>query len=254
MAEIETSSDELLAPPLDEAEELEYHWNDLVQLAEFADEEELSNWEALGVSEMLKIVEDWRDDTIEVTESSEPVSPMETPLEPPEFIEPIELPAAPELEPSLEPESVAKARENLRTLLNAVSVLNPEEYTASSYAMFAETIKWAGDLVLNARSENELNLAFDQVNSAYSRLEKTSDHYVEAVVENTKANLQTMVEAVEPLTVSDYDEKSAEQFGELQVALAKAKATLGNPEPGLHCGCHGRNYCGYDRAQGDRSS
>ncbi len=233
VAEIETSSDELLAPPLDEAEELEYHWNDLVQLAEFADKEELSNWEALGVSEMLKIVEDWRDDTIEVTESSEPVSPMETPLAPPEFIEPIELPAAPEPEPSLEPESVAKARENLRTLLNAVSVLNPEEYTASSYAMFAETIKWAGDLVLNARSENELNLAFDQVNSAYSRLEKTSDHYVEAVVEDTKANLQTMVEAVEPLTVSDYDEKSAEQFGELQVALAKAKATLGNPEINL---------------------
>lgn len=228
----EATNDELLTLP-DETEELDYHWNDLAELAEFADEDELSSWEALGVSEMLKIVDGWQDDmeTVQNVENlvlAEPDNIESDNIEPDmaEFES-----AEPEID--RESETVMKARENLRTLLNAVSALNPEEYTSSSYTLFIETVKWAGDLVLNARSENELNLAFDQVNSAYSHLEKTSDHFVEAVVEDTKANLQTMVEAVEPLTVSDYEENSAEQFGELQVALAKAKATLGNPEINL---------------------
>jgi len=232
-----------LAPPAEVeasmAKEPDYRWNDLAELANFADEDELSSWEALGVSEMLRAMEEWHDEPEETTidsldlpeilteEDFGPTSILELDTQ----VEPI-MPE-PELEAAFEPEEVTKARENLRTLLNAVSILNPEDYTPSSYTMFAETVKWAGDLVLNARSESELNLAFDQVNSAYSHLDKAAENFVESVVEDTKANLQTMMEAVETLTVGDYDENSAEQFGELQVALAKAKATLDGPETNL---------------------
>lgn len=48
--------------------------------------------------------------------------------------------------------------------------------------------------------------------------------YIEA-----KTNLLTMLSAVDNLAISDYDPSAAEQFGELQVAIAKARAALVKP-------------------------
>lgn len=48
-----------------------------------------------------------------------------------------------------------------------------------------------------------------------------------------RQNLSEMVAAVESLRINDYREDAAEQFGELQVAVAKATALLGKPTSSL---------------------
>lgn len=126
-----------------------------------------------------------------------------------------------------DPETLAAAT-NLRNLLNAISTLNPSDYTASSFAVLAETMNYAGEL-LSGRYELEINSltnAFNNINIAYSSLIKKVSAPTLGATEGAKANLSVMIDAVQNLTVNDYEPDQAEQFGELQVALARGQALL----------------------------
>ncbi len=128
------------------------------------------------------------------------------------------------------------AQQSLRDLLNAISALDPADYTIESYTILARTASMAGNLF----SENSLHTttavllsAFNSVSVAYERLVKKSDNPTSAALETVELNLRSMLDAVQNLTVNDYEASSAEQFGELQVAIAKAKAILARDLPNL---------------------
>lgn len=120
---------------------------------------------------------------------------------------------------------------NLRNLLNAISVLNPSDYTPSSFAILAETTARAGELLAHATAYdlNAFTTAFANVNFAYSSLVKKSVAPSTTALEEARLNLSAMLDAVQNLTVNDYEPHQAEQFGELQVAIARANALLARP-------------------------
>lgn len=120
---------------------------------------------------------------------------------------------------------------NLRNLLNAISVLNPSDYTPSSFAILAETTARAGELLAHAAAYdlNAFTTAFANVNFAYSSLVKKSVAPSTTALEEARLNLSAMLDAVQNLTVNDYEPHQAEQFGELQVAIARANALLARP-------------------------
>lgn len=157
-----------------------------------------------------------------------------------------DLPVAPEPAPDysvseppvpvfVDPELVA-AQQSLRDLLNALSVLNPADYTTESYTILARTASMAGNLLAeNSRHTTAAVLisAFNSVNVAYGKLVKKSENLTGAALETVELNLRSMLDAVQDLTVNDYETSSAEQFGELQVAIAKAKAVLSREDSNL---------------------
>lgn len=61
-------------------------------------------------------------------------------------------------------------------------------------------------------------------------LEETVDAEAERAFTEAVASLQAMLEAVQDLRLSDYREEFVEQFGELQVAIANARAVLVKPD------------------------
>lgn len=123
------------------------------------------------------------------------------------------------------------AEQSLRHLLNAISALDPDEYTASSYAILANAATHAGNLLLDRPnlSLELLHSTFDNVKMVYHNLVKKSNYPEIAALEEAKNNLRSMLDAVRDLAVQDYNPESAEQFGELQVAIAKANALLVKP-------------------------
>lgn len=60
-------------------------------------------------------------------------------------------------------------------------------------------------------------------------LSHSVDYPAEAALLEAKGNLYSMLEAVQDLTLNDYETEFAEQFGELQVAIVKARAILYKP-------------------------
>lgn len=127
------------------------------------------------------------------------------------------------------------AQTSLRNLLKAVSILNPGDYTSSSYHNLTQATTAAGKLLSRqAMTPAETYLrAFNDVNSAYGQLQKKTDHPELVAFEEAKENLATMLAAVQNLSISDYTPESVEQFGELQVAIAKANALLSRPLPSI---------------------
>lgn len=135
----------------------------------------------------------------------------------------------------IDPELTA-AKQSLRDLLNALSVLNPADYTTESYTILARTASMAGNLLVDNSHHTTtavLVSAFNSVNVAYGKLVKKSENPTGAAFETVELNLRSMLDAVQDLTVNDYEASSAEQFGELQVAIAKAKAILSREDSSL---------------------
>lgn len=201
--------------------------------------EEISEVEAfmgqLQVAELLTLAV-----PEEVTVESEPI-PMEYESETanlpitPEPTTPTYVAPEPPVPVFVDPELTA-AKQSLRDLLNALSVLNPAEYTAESYTVLARTASMAGNLLSDNSHHTTtavLVSAFNSVNVAYENLVKRSENPTGAAFETVKLNLRSMLDAVQDLTVNDYEASSAEQFGELQVAIAKAKATLSREDSSL---------------------
>lgn len=127
------------------------------------------------------------------------------------------------------------AQTSLRNLLKAVSILNPSDYTVSSYRNLTQTTTAAGKLLSShtpTTTETYLR-AFNDVNSAYGQLQKKTEHPELVAFEEAKENLAAMLAAVQNLSISDYAPESVEQFGELQVAIAKANALLSRPLPSI---------------------
>lgn len=129
-------------------------------------------------------------------------------------------------------EQLIPARENLRALINALTILNPSDYTLDSYRKLHELIIASTELL----SEPDENLSSDllistynEVNLAYDNLVKKSSDPVARTFDEACQNLYAILEVVSNLSLSDYDPNSAEQFGELQVAIAKARVNLQNP-------------------------
>lgn len=60
-------------------------------------------------------------------------------------------------------------------------------------------------------------------------LSHSIDYPAEAALLEAKGNLYSMLEAVQDLTLNDYESEYAEQFGELQVAIVKARTILYRP-------------------------
>lgn len=60
-------------------------------------------------------------------------------------------------------------------------------------------------------------------------LSHSVDYPAEAALLEAKGNLYSMLEAVQDLTLGDYETDFAEQFGELQVAIVKARSILYRP-------------------------
>lgn len=146
-----------------------------------------------------------------------------------------DVPLEPPVPVFIDPE-LASAKQSLRDLLNAISTLNPGEYTIESYAVLARTASMAGNLLTDDSSHTTpavLLSAFNSVNLSYKKLVKKSEHPANAALETAELNLRTMLDAVQSLSVSDYELSFAEQFGELQVAIAKAKAILARSTPDL---------------------
>lgn len=122
---------------------------------------------------------------------------------------------------------LAQAKEALRTLLNEASVLNPADYTPDSYAVFAEAISEAGRLLNN----DSVNVTAEIISSLAEVIQSTKRNLivVDSPADEARTNLIAMLEAVQNLSVSDYFEDTAEQFGELQVAITKAHSVLSQP-------------------------
>lgn len=141
--------------------------------------------------------------------------------------EPIALPPEPEI-PSVDP-ALETAKADLRNFLNAISALDPGEYTPESYSILARTANMAGGLLqerAEGASSTVLLSALSSVNIAYEKLVKKSQNPANAALEEAEQNLRTILDAVQDLTVNDYELESAEQFGELQVIIAKTKSVL----------------------------
>lgn len=120
-----------------------------------------------------------------------------------------------------------QAKDALRTLLNEASALNPADYTADSYATFAEAISEAGRLLNN----NSVNVTAEIISSLAEVIQSTKHNLiiVNSPADEARTNLISMLEAVQNLSVGDYFEETAEQFGELQVAITKAHSVLAQP-------------------------
>ncbi len=104
------------------------------------------------------------------------------------------------------------------TFLKAVSILNPSDYTSSSYHNLTQATTAAGKLLSRQAmvpAETYLR-AFNDVNSAYGQLQKKTEHPELVAFEEAKENLATMLAAVQNLSISDYTPESVEQFGELR--------------------------------------
>lgn len=139
----------------------------------------------------------------------------------------IALPPEPEI-PSVDP-ALESAKADLRNFLNAISALDPGEYTPESYSILARTANMAGGLLqerAEGASSTVLLSALSSVNIAYEKLVKKSQNPANAALEEAEQNLRTILDAVQDLTVNDYELESAEQFGELQVIIAKTKSIL----------------------------
>ncbi len=121
------------------------------------------------------------------------------------------------------------AKQNLRTLLNEVSALDPAEYVHDSYVTLTQIVSHAGNLLaeppISATAATYNNLAYD-VETARQNLVKKVDDPASTALEDAKHNLLEMLDAVKDLQVNDYQETAVEQFGELQVAIAKSEALL----------------------------
>lgn len=132
---------------------------------------------------------------------------------------------------------LAAAKQSLRDLLNAISALDPADYTIESYTILARTATMAGNLLAeNAAHPTTAVLlsAFNSVTVAYERLVKKSDNPTSTALEAVELNLHSMLDAVQDLAINDYEPAAVEQFGELQVAIAKAKALLSRDLPNLN--------------------
>lgn len=121
------------------------------------------------------------------------------------------------------------AKQNLRNLLNEVSKLDPAEYVHDRYAAMAQIVSRAGNFLaeppISATPMIYNDLAYD-VEAARQNLVKKIDDPASTALEDAKHNLLEMLDAVKDLQVNDYQESLVEQFGELQVAIAKSEALL----------------------------
>lgn len=136
---------------------------------------------------------------------------------------PVTAPAV-EVDPELE---TAKTR--LRTLLKDVSSPDPAEYTSESYATLAAATSRAGNFLAElpiTATALTLENYYHEVSAAYQGLVKKSDDPESVALETARTNLLVMLEAVKDLRVDDYEATAVEQFGELQVAIAKAETLL----------------------------
>ncbi len=159
------------------------------------------------------------------------VTTMDTPLESPAPSTSSTSPTSSSISSVSPNPELVSAAQDLRQLLNAVSALNPEEYTVESYAGFTGVVSRAGELLNSLTYDTApvaLTTAFNNVNLAYSQLVKRPNNPTTLALENSKANLAATLQVVQALTVNDYRADAAEQFGELQVAIARANAVLGH--------------------------
>ncbi len=121
------------------------------------------------------------------------------------------------------------ARENLHSLINALTILNPSDYTLDSYRKLHELILASSELLAEPDEKLSVDLltaTYNEVDSAYKQLVKKSSDPVARTIDEACQNLYSILEVVKNLTLSDYEPEYAEQFGELQVAIAKARVSL----------------------------
>lgn len=125
-----------------------------------------------------------------------------------------------------------QARTNLRNFLNAITILNPGDYITETYQVLSDMVVAANNLL----GEPDQNLSvellqstYQRVNAAYLNLTKRSHDPLARALDEARKNLRSVLEVVSNLSLNDYEEDFAEQFGELQVAIAKAQANLQNP-------------------------
>lgn len=131
--------------------------------------------------------------------------------------------------PAMPDPKLAEARQALRNLLNGVSVLNPADYTSESYAGLAQAVTAAGNLLANDSASATFDMlatAFNRVNFAYESLMKKPSDPTLLARATASENLRSVLSVVQNLSLSDYEAGSVEQFGELQVAIARAQAIL----------------------------
>lgn len=141
-----------------------------------------------------------------------------------EFDENLDLIPALKIVPPTETEIV---RSKLCDLLAETDSLNPNDYTSESYLTLAEAVAEAKRLL----QTNSENVSAEILSSLVEVIQSTRRSLVAAYNPAVEAreNLIAMLEAVQNLSVSDYFESTAEQFGELQVAITKAHAILAKP-------------------------
>ena len=156
-------------------------------------------------------------ETVRTLDPVEPITPTETPLE--------------SISSAATETTLEQAKTALRTLLNEASALNPADYTADSYAVFAEAISEAGRLLSN----NSSSVTAEIISSLAEVVQSTKHSLIviDSPADEARTNLIAMLEAVQDLSVNDYFEDTAEQFGELQVAITKAHSILAQPSADL---------------------
>ena len=146
-------------------------------------------------------------------------------------------------------------RAEILSILATAEELEPKDYSIYSYSLLSEAMMAADALVVQEEASlNELYSALCDVRLNLDllddpddesdfvlpkprlatwntpahppKLKVSEDMVAHDVFLQTQENLQNMLEIVEGLTVADYRPEAAEQFGELQVAIAKARALL----------------------------
>lgn len=149
------------------------------------------------------------------------------------------LPSNPDPEPlaAVEPDPVdlelQYARQSLSQLITNLSSLNPSDYTHNSYDLLQNTINAATSLLGEPDSELGVDLLVvsgQRIEEAYANLVRKPYNPTNQALEEARHNLQTMLEVAQDLRASDYQAGMGEQFGELQVAIAKAQTYLNEEE------------------------
>lgn len=117
----------------------------------------------------------------------------------------------------------------LDTLVSSLILTQPESFfDAESEAPAPATIAALEPVYASDSSPDSTPPLSPEKNATYI-LSHSVEYPAEAALLEAKGNLYSMLEAVQDLTLSDYETNFAEQFGELQVAIVKARATLYRP-------------------------
>lgn len=113
-------------------------------------------------------------------------------------------------------------------LTQGQTFFSPEPNTSQAQA-FASPVEQSPESAPSIATPISSESNTPPVDDAAYILSHRIEYPAEAALLEAKGNLYSMLEAVQDLTLNDYETKFAEQFGELQVAIAKARAILYKP-------------------------